>query len=288
MFIKHIFVPHLEDTFLDLGPDIVALCTREFVLNVNTNSSTIRYEQIMGETFMMDITNPFKPIINIEQVRGRFILKAYADEDLTDTVAILSGPIDIMNDITMTTKIGVPPVVVSIAGIYTQKVNEFFRWRDIGGRVRWTPPNFMPNNATSIKAYNLNNFVTLAEDIVLNVVTIKSDTAFGLEVYYDIGGGNKFSRSGGNWFFANHAQTDERWPLSIGFKDRSNFSRTIYFKSLHTYVDTPNSITRVIKSNFTRTIYTKTSLVYEDTPNSIRKTTFGNFTRTIYNDRIIA
>ena len=90
MFIKYIFIPHLEDTYLDLGPNIMSLCTREFTINVKTNSSQVTYQQTSGEPMVINVADPFNPIINIEQVRGKFTLVAYADDEITDSVNILS------------------------------------------------------------------------------------------------------------------------------------------------------------------------------------------------------
>lgn len=306
MFIKYIFIPHLEDTYLDLGPDIMSLCTREFVINVNTNSTQVTYEQTSGEPMVINVSNPFLPVINIEQVRGKFTLVAYGDDETTDSVNILSGPIDNTLPITQTTKIGLPPVSVFIVGIYTQKLNQFFRWRDTGGKIKWGDVSFLPSNVTSIKSYRLDNNLLIIDAPLNDIVFINSDTVFGLEVKYNIGG-NISSRYGGNWFFDNNAQVDERWALNQSNTSFGNTSRLIYVKQSQIYQDTLNSINHTNKSTVSRIVYSKFILFYDpisktwstidatgnfnaltDSLIPTYLTTKGNSSRIIYTDRIIA
>lgn len=287
MFLKYIFIPHLEDTYLDLGPDIMSLCTREFVLNVYTNSTQVTYTQTSGEPIVINVSDPFNPIINIEQVRGRFTLVAYGDDETTDTLNILSGPIDNTIPITQTTKVGLPPVSVSIVKIYTQRINEFFRWRNTGGLIKWGNVDFLPNNVTSIKSYRLDNNIIINNESISSNVLINSNVVFGLEVKYNIGG-NIFSRSGGNWFFDNNAQVDERWPLGIKLNTKGNTERLIFFKTLKVYEDELNPIKLNTKGDVSRIVYKVSVLNYSDVLNNIHLTTKGNTNRTVYIDRIIA
>ena len=287
MFIKYIFIPHLEDTYLDLGPNIMSLCTREFTINVKTNSSQVTYQQTSGEPMVINVADPFNPIINIEQVRGKFTLVAYADDEITDSVNILSGPIDNTLPITQTTKVGLPPVDVSIVGIYTQKLNQFFRWKDTGGKIKWGNVSFVPSYVTSIKSYRLDNNLIITNEPLNDIIFINSDTVFGLEVKYNIGG-NISSRSGGNWFFDNNAQVDERWALNQSNTSFGNTSRLIYVKQSQIYQDTLNSINHTNKSTVSRIVYSKYTLSYTDSLIPTYLTTKGNNSRIIYTDRIIA
>lgn len=286
MFIRYVFVPHLEDVFLDMGPDLIGLCSKEFTLNISTNSSTIRYEQTLGDELILDTRNPFRPVINTERVRGRFTIKGFADDGVTDEVNIASGPIDLINDIKLVTKIGLPPVVVSLAGIYTQRVNQFFLWRESSARLMWSRPNFLPTNAVSIRAYRLDNNQTINDSPIDSIISLNSQNAFGLEVSYDIGG-NKSVRSGGNWFFNNTAQADEQFTLSLKLGVRSQFSRIVFVTIGQAYRDSLVPVRLNVKSNMSRVVYKVINLEYKDAHNSFRLVNKSQFSRAIFTDRII-
>lgn len=287
MFIRFIFVPHLEDTYLNLGPDIMALCSREFVINVLTNSTTITYEQIYGSTFMIDTTDPFNPIINIEQVQGKFGLKAYGDDEVTDTLEILSGPIDTLNRISITTMTGLNPVTIPIKGIYVQKINEFFRWKDEGVKLKWGASSFLPNLVTNIRVEKLSDSSLILNMPVDTIGMINTRETFKLIVQYNIGGNISY-RSGGNWFFANNAQVDERQILNININTKGSGNRNIYTKTLLSYKDSPNNINVVDRYFSYRANYKNSKQFRSSQTVDMLLTTKTYSKRTIYTDRIIA